>query len=612
MTMNTPAHQEIITALQSGNPASAEQLVRRHLGQRPRDADLLLLLAISLQQQNLLTDALGVYAELTRLCPDSSLHWGNYATALRESGSINEAEDAYMTSLSLDPRNVEQLLNLGLLLLQRNEFLTAREKLLDAFDLDPQSPAVRIHAARACSACRDDHRVDELLKPWQQWVPLEPELQFELACLKLALGDAKTAQLLLEDTLHRSPSHLQAKLLLGSVYERVNSLDRAEALLREAAAMPADKDETAVRLEVAHQQAVLALRRGHLAEARATLERVGPRNDGDYAHYFILAGICDKLGDLPAALQGLEIAHRRQVKEMQLVVPKRLEADAPVLPTAAGRVNEADYARWPKLTAPTSEQSPVFIVGFPRSGTTLLEQMFDAHPRLQSMDERPFFNILVDQLGEYGFQFPRDLPKLSQSDCDELRKAYVSMACSKVPRQWDSQLVDKNPLNMLWLPLIHRLFPEAKFILALRHPCDVVLSNYMQNFRSTVLAMACSTIERLATAYVTAMECWLEHVAVFQPAVFVSRYEDLVANTPEQTRRIGQFLGLEDASSMLNFDQHARDKGYIATPSYTQVIVPVNRKGIDRWVRYRDALAPALPILQPMLDHWRYSTGDMP
>ena len=81
-------------------------------------------------------------------------------------------------------------------------------------------------------------------------------------------------------------------------------------------------------------------------------------------------------------------------------------------------------------------------------------------------------------------------------------------------------------------------------------------------------------------------------------------------HTAAMTQHIARFLGIEDASSMLRFDQHARDKGYIATPSYTQVIQPVNRKGLNRWLRYRDALAPALPILQPMLDHWGYPTDD--
>lgn len=605
--MNTPTLPDILSALQAGEPAVAERLGRQILERQPHDADVQLLLALSLQQQGRGPEALELYAGLARQFPDSGLHWGNYATALREAGALDEADAAYATSLRLDPDNAEQWLNLGLLRLQQRAYPEAREALLNAHDLDPQSPAIRIHAARACSLLRDEHRLDELVKPWREWLPLEPELQFELAVLLFGLGDATTAQVMLEDALQRAPAYMQAKLLLASVYERVNRLDAAAALLRDIAADPLAVADPTVQSEIAHQQATLAFRNGELAQARATLEHAGPRNEADYAHFFALAGICDKLHDRSAALRALTVAHARQVEEMRLVVPHRFAEDAPVLPNAVGRVSRADYLRWPPMVAPDPQQSPVFIVGFPRSGTTLLEQMLDAHPRLQSMDERPFFNILSDQLGHYGFRHPYDLDKLSQSDCDELRKGYLSMACSKVPRRWDAQLVDKNPMNMLWLPMIHRLFPQAKFILALRHPCDVLLSNYMQNFRSTVLALACASIERLATAYVAAMECWLDHVAVLQPQVFVSRYEDLVADTAGQTQRIAAFLGLEDAAPLLTFDQRAREKGYIATPSYTQVIVPVNRKGLGRWVGYRDALAPALPILEPMLKHWGYA-----
>ncbi|MGH8211610.1 MAG: sulfotransferase family protein, partial [Rhodanobacteraceae bacterium] len=231
----------------------------------------------------------------------------------------------------------------------------------------------------------------------------------------------------------------------------------------------------------------------------------------------------------------------------------------------------------------------------------------DAHPRLQSMDERPFFNNLTNQLEEQGWHIPQDIHKLDQRDCDELRKGYLMLACEKVARRWDAQLVDKNPLNMLWLPMIHRLFPEAKFILALRHPCDVMLSCYMQNFQSMILTVACASLESLAKAYVEAFECWLHHVEVFKPDVFVSRYEELVADTPLQTRRIAEFLGLADAESMLRFDARAIEKGYIATPSYAQVIQPINTKGLNRWHRYREYFEPVLPILKPMLDHWGYN-----
>jgi hypothetical protein len=431
-------------------------------------------------------------------------------------------------------------------------------------------------------------------------------LQLELAEIELMLGEANVARVLLEDLLQRTPDHLPARLLLAAVFERINDLEAAESLLDSVQRSGVELDSEA-RLEIIHQRGKIALRRGSLAEARAMLEQAGPRTSDDYAHFFTLAEICDKLRDYAAATEALREAHARQIAELKVNTPNRFKPGAAVLPAAVDRIGPQDYARWPALQGPDSRNSPIFIVGFPRSGTTLLEQMLDAHPALQSMDERPFFNILSDQLADHGIDVPMDLGQLDQYACDELRKGYLSLVCAKIRRRWDTQLVDKNPLNMLSLPFIHRLFPDAKFILALRHPCDVLVSNYMQNFRAAVLAVACASMEGLAHAYVTAMESWLHHVEVFKPNVFVSRYEDLVADPAAQTRRIADFLGLEDAAPLMQFDRHARDKGFIATPSYAQVTQPVNRKGLDRWLRYRDALEPALPILKPMLEHWGYA-----
>ena len=595
----------ILAALQAGRLADAEQLCHMALLESPHDADVLLLLAISLHHQQRLDEAIAIHSRLTGLLPESGLHWGNYATALREAGQLAEAEQACSIALRLAPDNAEQWINRGLLQLQQQNYSTARDSLLRAVQLDPTSPAACIYAARACTICRD-YRADGLIRPWRTWLPLDDALQLELADLHLVLGEANTALLLLEDLHARTPAQLSVRLLLAAVYERVNRLDAAQLLLDEMA-QDISVLTDANRQEISHQYSMLALRRGKLELAREMLEQVGPRNDKDYAHYFTLAEICDKLGEHPAALQALETAHARQVAELKIAVPYRFEPGAPILPAAVQRVSKQEYRDWPLLRTPDAASSPIFIVGFPRSGTTLLEQMLDAHPALQSMDERPFFNILADQLDDYGLSVPADLHKLDQYACDELRKGYLDLVCSKISRRWDTQLVDKNPLNMLWLPMIHRLFPGAKFILALRHPCDVLVSNYMQNFHASVLASACSSFERLATAYVTAMESWLHHVQVFQPSLLISRYEDLVADPEAQTRRIAEFIGVADATPMLHFDRHARDKGFIATPSYTQVIQPVNRKGLNRWLRYRDALAPALPILQPMLDHWGYS-----
>jgi len=601
----------IVAALRSGNPAEGERLCRLSLQASPDESDILLLLGMSLQQQGRLDEAAKAYRRLTEVEPESSMHWRNYATALRHVGDLEASERALETAVSLAPDDADLLELHGLLQMQLGRPAEARDTLLRAFGKAPDSPSVRIHAAQACLACRD-HRADDLLRPWREWLPLEDSLQFELADAQAQQGEADVALELFEDLLRRLPEDRGLRLRLAGIYERVNRLEKAEKLL-DALAAEDISATTPEAKEIAHQRARLATRRRQYATARTILESSGPRTDGDYAHWFALANACDKTGDPPAAMRALRLGHARQTDELRVAVPHFFEPGAEILPNAKARVGTADYRSWPELQAPDVSQSPVFVVGFPRSGTTLLEQMLDAHPQLQSMDERPFFNILARRLEtSTNVQVPRDLMRLDQRDCDELRKGYLLLACGKVSRNWDTRLVDKNPLNMMWLPMIHRMFPHAKFILALRHPCDVILSCYMQNFWSAVLAAASQSLEHLARAYVAAMENWLYHCEVFTPDVFVSRYEDLVVDTPAQTRRIAAFLGLEDAGSMLKFDARAREKGYIKTPSYTQVIEPINRSGMGRWQHYREYFAPVLPILEPMLKHWGYVHPDAP
>jgi hypothetical protein len=232
--------------------------------------------------------------------------------------------------------------------------------------------------------------------------------------------------------------------------------------------------------------------------------------------------------------------------------------------------------------------------------------MLDAHPSLQSMDERAFLQNLVDYMSRFGCVYPYDLGKLSAAQCDELRQVYWRLTAQVAPRRHGQRLVDKNPLHMLRLPLIKRLFPHAPIILALRHPCDVILSNYMQNFSAKPFTVLCSSLERLAQGYVNAMESWIYHADLLKPHVIRSRYEDLLDDFAGNVKRIGDFLGLEDATPMSRFDQHARDKGFISTPSYTGVIEPPNKKAVDRWRRYQKYFDPLLPTLQPIMRHWGY------
>jgi hypothetical protein len=300
-------------------------------------------------------------------------------------------------------------------------------------------------------------------------------------------------------------------------------------------------------------------------------------------------------------------AHAAQLDFALKLVPELADTSVqPLLPSTI-RLQPDEYLRWLQLPAPARDASPIFIVGFPRSGTTLLEQMLDAHPGLRSMDERLYLAELADIAEErYGLRYPHELDRLDGAQCDDLRTHYWRRVAETVRLAPGQRLVDKNPLNMLHLPLLKRLFPNANLILALRHPCDILLSCYMQNFGLPAFMVMCSSLERLGTGYASAMRYWNHHAALLKPDWMPLRYEDLVADCDSTLRRLGDFLGLDDVSSMRAFDTHARNKGYIGTPSYHQVIQPLNSGSIGRWRRYADRFAPVLPILQPVLDTWNY------
>lgn len=599
---------QITAAINAGEHRRAEQLGRDALARSPEDNGVKLMLALSLHLQQRVEEALPLYVGLAEQL-DDSISWNNYATALKDLGKLPEAAKAFARAVELDPANLTPKTQLGLLLIDLRDYTTARRLLLEVVEADPDSLAARVDAARACCHCQDMVGAAELLKRWHQWLPFDDDtLQFSLAQVLTLKDDLPDAVDVLEDLLLRWPMQLDVRLLLSHHYERLNRLDDIEAML--APLFRAGSGATEVQLKEAnHALAALALRRGDAPRALELLQQAGPEHENSFTHYFQLGAVYDKLGKTTLAMESLQVAHRLDERERHFDSPEFFQPGGPAMPIHAPSIDAEQFARWPALAAPEMLDSPIFVVGFPRSGTTLLELALDAHPGLQSMDENPFFNRLADILGNHNKLILQDLSVLRQFDVDELRKRYHAMVGERIVRNPSARLVDKNPLNMHWLPVMHRLFPNARYILAVRHPCDVLLSCYMHNFRSSALSAACSSLERLAHGYMETMERWLEQVNVLHPSVMVSRYEDLVEDFPRQVSRIAEFLELDDATPMLGFDQHARNKTYIATPSYSQVIEPVNRKAVGRWHNYREHFEPLLPILEPMLRHWDYDTA---
>ena len=600
--------QQAASTLRAGRLLDTEKICRSGLQTAPDDESLLLLLAISLHSQDRPQETLAVYQRLAALYPDRSAHWSNLGNGLRESRRHAEAEAAYRKALELEPRDALVHVNLGFLKVDMSDTAAARHHFLDGHDFDPGNVDACIYGAIACYECGDTRNAERLLLRRAHWAELSIDQMIDLGWALTQLSHADEGERWLQQAKTRDPGNLIVRCRLALGYERVNRLDEAQQM---AAGLPDPErlPDGELRREIMNVQASLAMRDKDLPQARRLLERLSAASDNHSVRsnvFFALAKVCDKQGDLPAAIQALATAHAEQLRVASAIVPELLAPGMEPLKSAALSIDAGQFRRWPTLAAPTTAQSPIFIVGFPRSGTTLLEQMLDAHPGLRSMDERAFLSNLVEQMESFGLSYPAQLHQLSQEQCEQMRQHYWQQVAGVVELTAGQRLVDKNPLNLLRLPLIYRLFPNAHIILALRHPCDVILSNYMQNFRSPAFMVLCSTLDRLAHGYVNAMRFWIEHEALLQPKVFPLHYERMLSDFDQHVQAIGDFLELEDTSPLRDFQNHARRKGFISTPSYAQVVEPINSNAVGRWRRYAALFEPVLPILQPIMEHWRY------
>jgi len=333
------------------------------------------------------------------------------------------------------------------------------------------------------------------------------------------------------------------------------------------------------------------------------------QNHQEFVHrhhvLFPFAKVCDALGRYEEAFTAAEEAHRSQLAFLEIATGTSSAQESPLLARTSIGCDPDDVSAWEEA-GPAMQDSPIWIVGFPRSGTTLLEQALDAHPRLASMDEQPFLLKALHEVMDRGIRYPAELGRLTAQDLGDIRAHYWDFARKKAGLVPGQRLVDKCPMNMTLLPLIRRLFPNARIILAIRHPCDTLLSCFLQEFRAPELALLCRDLTPLAEAYSRIFGYWYSQWPALQPFSYELRYEQLTVDFAAEVRKLGAFLQLPWDEAMLAPGAHARAKGFISTPSYSQVIEPVNNRSVGRWKHYERHFSDVLPILMPWLERWGY------
>jgi tetratricopeptide (TPR) repeat protein len=254
---------------------------------------------------------------------------------------------------------------------------------------------------------------------------------------------------------------------------------------------------------------------------------------------------------------------------------------------------------------PADPLDHVFLLGFPRSGTTLLEVVLDGHPQVSSIEEH---ELLTDGVRRF-MREPVDLQPLLHATDAQLnasRAAYWESVRRTGVNVAGKVFVDKHPLNTLKLPLIARLFPRARILFACRDPRDVVLSCFRRRFNMNVAMYELLTLHGAAVFYDAVMAFAERMRPHWGDAWRVVRYERLVTDFERETRAICEFLNLEQSAGMADFAGRVRRRER-ATPSTAQLAGGLMQSAIDAWKHYAVPLRPVLPILEPWIERLGYS-----
>jgi tetratricopeptide (TPR) repeat protein len=399
------------------------------------------------------------------------------------------------------------------------------------------------------------------------------------------------------------PASIPARFGLASLLLDTGALQEAAAVAAQMSAEAAD------RPEALWLQARLAYGRGDAGGAHRALTRLlrGPGLSPEQrAEASLLLGLA--LGDLGESAEAFAMASRGKRIQRELYAAQAVGRESEVeklrrLGSWLGTVSGDWELSFPP--SPGAAESHVFLLGFPRSGTTLLEQVLAAHPRVATLEEAPTLATAY-QAFLSGPPACAALMDLAPEEAAAWSDHYWNGVRERGIEVAGGVFVDKQPAGTLYLPIIARLFPQAKILFALRDPRDVVLSCFRQAFRMNAMTYAFTDLEETAACYDACMRL-AEAARARLPLAWADiRHEALVEDFDAELGRILDFLGLEPSSAMTGFAQAAAART-IRTPSAPQVRAGLNRRGLGRWRTHRSELAAVLPILAPWVERFGYA-----
>jgi tetratricopeptide (TPR) repeat protein len=477
----------------------------------------------------------------------------------------------------------------------------------EAIRQEPNNVRTYVMAARAHAEAYDFARMEDVHERLIRRAPRHPGVHHYIGETYALLKLPQRAMASFRKAANLPGGGPPTWMELASLCERAHQLDEAQELIERTARTTFDLPLVGlVRGRVQR-------RRGRLDEAQASFRKLIEclPADSEWAAqaWGELALMQDAAGDFTGAVESIQRCKRiQQLREKPYFdASQRLHETMHSLIDA---ISADDFRRWRDEAAPLPPMRTALLTGFPRSGTTLLEQVLDAHPDLVSSEERDFVGShLVQTIAGERRNAPllELLNDFSREKIEPLRPAYFqAMEYLLGERIGDRMHVDKNPAYNLTIPVMLRVFPETRLLVALRDPRDVVLSCYLRYLPLNAVSVRYLDVRRTAERYALDMSAWLKFRDLIEIPWCEVRYEDTVTDLAGQARRALESLGLPWDESVLGYRERLSADKRVTSPSYEAVAKPIYTGAIGRWRNYAELLEPALDVLEPFVREFGY------
>jgi len=573
-------HSNLGNALRdAGRHKEAAQAFRCALELKPEFAEAHNSLGVTLEALGAPQAALESYQRALEFEPNYVEALNNLASALRDAGRLDEALSALQHALRTQPKFAQSHNNLGLLLVAQNRVSEAISSYEQALLIAPDYAEAFNNLGMALAATG---RLTEAITAFQRAISVKPNYaaaHYNLANNQSALGQTEGALAAYHEALRCDPGFAEAHYNLGNCLRNVGNTQQAVTPYQRAVALNPD-------FVTAWRTACTLADFPVDASIRDTLNQLWDRTDltpGERSELgFALFEVCSRLDDLDAAFPYLHEANRLRKASLEYDISEDIALFSQLKETSRPWLSEAS------TTVDRSHDEPIFIVGMPRSGTTLIEQIISGHHNITGLGELPFIGEQARELLKKPFG--------DSTEAKDLRQTYYHRVAERLPN--GGRFTDKMPHNFQWLPLLAARMREAKIVHVYRDPAATCWSHYSRYFPTEGLGYSYD-LEDLVTYYGLYTSLMTHYAALLGNRIYHINYDALTANPEQEIRSLAHYLEIDVTPEMLTPHRNAR---VILTASSDQVREPLYAGSSESWKRFAPYLQGAFDAL-PRFSH---------